>query len=245
MNYKFKIAALLSCLSLISAQAQLFPVAGDKQIVFGMNGNSASIQYRKFTTETINNRLGIFANIGINNSVNENNGLKLTQNSSNFSGSIAVGKQKNFFIGEKFSPYVALDASIGVNYFASKGETSLLDSSKYNQSRNYNLRTVSLKSLNEQNRINLNVGLIAAIGFNYYLAKNFAIGAECRLATININYAITGSGKDKQESTTWNTSTNTLIKEPGYNTESKLKSGYSLLGAFNPTIQITAAFYIK
>lgn len=142
MNKLF-ITALIVILATVTSNAQYFPSQGDKQVVLGMSGNSAMILLRKFKTETICNRYGVY--LSFNQSANEttNRGLKNNRANSSLYGSFSYGKQKNFLIGEKFSPYIALDASLNINSSTNNYEQRLIDSSAYNYYSNPNYRKIS------------------------------------------------------------------------------------------------------
>ena len=253
------IPTLSICLLTSSLNAQNLPQAGDKQIQPGVAGNSAMIVYKKFISETKALRFGGNVSYVINNQENVNNGLKINTKNNSINMYGLVGIQKSYNVSDKFAAYTGIDFSLGFGYNNNESNSQIIDSSLYNKTsdRYSNRRTISQNSSSKRDFFSINSGLIPFLGFNYYLTKNFSIGAECRFHVVGVTYGLPSESRGRSSgsyllSKEYDTNSNQYSfknaevkdSEP-YENIYKTTKNFNIGGSFQPTIYITANFYFK
>lgn len=160
----------------LSAQAQdssgttasdFKPVAGDKTIEVGTslyfgnnnyyyNNSGATLQFRKFTSDTHAFRIGASAHFDHN---DYGNGIK-----SNFSVlTFALGTERHFAGTSRISPYIGAELPLSIASSSYENKESTIKGAWSNGG---------------QNRAFKAIGLNAVAGVDFYIVKNFYIGLE-------------------------------------------------------------------
>jgi opacity protein-like surface antigen len=181
------------------SQAQYKPEAGDKNLEINfapLGGTPVSIpgiKFRSFMSETSAFRLGVF--VGYNNTTtitqeedfnddNEQLDLELRSRLSTFSVAIQPGIEKHFAGTERLSPYIG--------GYVNLGYTSKTDYSE-SQTQNGPLTDTDLYLADMTKKTGqLNLGLNAVAGFDYYFAAKLYIGAE-----VGFGFAMNNDFKSK------------------------------------------------
>jgi hypothetical protein len=189
MKKLFIVLSLIATTFAANAQDDFRPTAGKKGFTFGLqnvfqNGSSSitstapsktgSLLFKYYIADDLAVRAGInYSHNGTKttDTLQAGNPTVVTKNSSSTAG-IQLGIQKSFGEG-RLEPYVGADV-----YFSKT-------SGKYDQkTTNKNGTSSEVQSKNASNNGGVyngpstNIGLIPVVGFNYYIAKGFAIGAE-------------------------------------------------------------------
>jgi hypothetical protein len=181
------------------SQAQYKPEAGDKNLEINfapLGGTPVSIpgiKFRSFMSATSAFRLGVF--VGYNNTTtitqeedfnddNEQLALELRDKLSTFSVAIQPGIEKHFAGTERLSPYIGGFVNLGytskTDYSESETQTGPIADTE--------LFLADMTTKTGQ----LNLGLNAVAGFDYYFAAKLYIGAE-----VGFGFAMNNDFKSK------------------------------------------------
>jgi opacity protein-like surface antigen len=183
------------------SQAQYKPEAGDKNLEINfapLGGTPVSIpgiKFRSFMSATSAFRLGVF--VGYNNTTtitqeedfdvdnnNEQLDLELRDKKSTFSFAIQPGIEKHFAGTDRLSPYIG--------GFVNLGYTSKTDYSESQTVTGPITDTDLFLADTKTSTGQLNLGLNAVAGFDYYFAAKLYIGAE-----IGFGFAMNNDFKSK------------------------------------------------
>jgi hypothetical protein len=199
---------VIFCLSIaISTNAQR-PKAGNKLINagfmdFGPRLNGGFLVLKKYKDSVNAYRFGMSFVSNIYKQNLNSDGMVITAGEEklyNSSFNMFVGKQRNFLITKRFEPYVAGDLSLDVTNHLRKLDSHITDTlyDKYFQSI-HNYPSFTKKSIgdyiHQENKYPFKIGVcaIVSLGFNYFLFKNLAIGAEFRASVAELSYRTSGT----------------------------------------------------
>ena len=244
---------ILAVGTFLQAQAQsdttlYTPVKGDKQFVFGLNTNSVGFTLKKYCTNTFAMRLGISGSTTMSKSgdvtsstlslpngaqvINPDDSKDIYSETRQSNMGLKIGFQKSVFVQKRFETYLGLDLALTNNRFYNK-------SSNVSYIVNGNTYDRIVETSSSKSQRGMNAGLNTLIGFNYYVASRFAIGAEFWVTPIYFNHG----GTVTSESTSWNTTSNTMYNS--YGNYTKTQKGTNTIGnSFNGTAQITATLFL-
>jgi hypothetical protein len=221
----------------------LKPTAREKQFTFAINNNSGFFAFKKYRTPTLAYRFGFSGNYAVNHNNYSNDQLIYSQTgfdsvSHNFSTSsnslfslnLFLGFQKSFGTYKHFEPYAGVDLSVGNRFQNGKSETTN-NPGPYSSSSKYIVQT----NTETHNNVIPTVSLLPFIGFNYYLAERFALGAEYRLAIVSMSFS-----KDQKTTTTYHFSDGSTTSLDSPNTISNT----NITGSFSGSAYITATFFL-
>lgn len=235
---------LFIAVSLIASSFAAFaqkPVAGDKGFTFGVNGLGAfglggtnqttasssgtitpTLLFRYYLADDMAVRAGL--NYGRSGKTTTNDltstaGTKTeTKTGGNGQFAITLGIQKSLGSSEKLEPYVGADLLFGVGKVNGTLEqtTTVTDATKAGGTNGDYTKTTN--TLASQTRI----GILPAVGFNYYFSDKFAFGAEFNWGFV---YNNTGTGSSKTE-TKVGTNTTTTTTSGGLSTKAGTFGNY-------------------
>lgn len=170
------LVAAIAAFTMGTASAQYKPAAGEHtlEVNFAPLGGSpvsiAGIKMRSFGTETSAFRLGVFLGFSNTTTITQDednqNGASLKElkdTESSFSINIQPGIEKHYAGTERLSPYIGGVLNIGYMATTSKSETQY---------------TESLVGEDVEKGGNLNLGLNAVAGVDYYIAHHLYLGTE-------------------------------------------------------------------
>ncbi len=157
-----------------SADAQYKPAAGERtlEVNFAPLGGSpisiGGIKYRTFSTETSALRLGVFLGYGSTTTVTQDEDsdadlVELKDKESSFTINLQPGIEKHFAGTERLSPYIGGVVNIGYGTTTERNEQQVPDEEVG--------ATITKGG-------NLNLGLNAIAGFDYYIANKLYLGTE-------------------------------------------------------------------
>ena len=236
----------------LQAQAQsdttsFTPVKGDKQFVFGLNTNAAGFTLKKYCTNTFAMRLGISGSVTVSKSgdvtsstqtlgngvqiINPDDSKDIYTNSRHSSMGLKIGMQKSFLVQKRFEPYWGIDLTL-VNTRSFNENSNV---SYYNDGTATGYYRVVDKSSNKSTT-GMNIGINTFLGFNYYVASRFAVGAEFWVVPIYFNHG----GTNTAESSSLNTTSGVF----NYNNSSTRKGSNTIGNSFNGSVQITATVFL-
>lgn len=235
---------ILGLLATTAIQAEpadtLRPIAGEKQFVMSLGTNTSSFQIKKYKTASFAWRYGLGGGYNWDKQSNNSNttytpaysysNTEYNNNNLYLSLYLTFGFQKSFGNFKNFEPYTGLDFGLGnrIEKRTSEQKMTPLDPQTVQGSQ------IGSKT-ETSGYVNINTHLTPFIGFNYYLAERFALGAEYRfnLATLNI------PGNRKTTTTYY-----FYQSEPNTATTTNENSGASLNGSLNGYAQLTVTMFI-
>lgn len=232
MKSKIFISLFILCVSIAFAQK---PKKGDRQLVVGANLGSASLTYKKYTKDDLVLRYQLNTGFEYNRPTDvEDDGIKSEFKKSNSSIGLNIGVQKNLLLtSERFEPFIGFVLGLGYENMNSYSSTVYEDSIKYKISK----REESYeKSTFRSDIYKINFGLVA--GFNYYVAKNFALGAEISMGRLTLNRLTSLKTSEKYEYD---------YREKGFTKNNSLDAFFSdqINFSISPSVQVTASFWFK
>jgi hypothetical protein len=221
------------------------PGGGDKLLTVGILGNNAFLAYKVYKDSVHVNRFGVsgslsWINTGIEDSYSQYAQVinKKTDSNRNFSGGFFWGKQHNFLGNKRLEPYIGYDISVNVSYSSSYSRTEVVDTL---YSRNFPNGFFSNKShigdysfSKTKTPLSIGVSFTPLTGLNYFIFKNFAVGAEFRLTVASLQYGF--SGKNTSENKTQGVVTT-------YHTN--VLNSFNAQGKLTGAAFITASYYFK
>lgn len=155
------------------------PAKGRQSFTFGISpsplnintgvGRTNTLLYRYYFREGMAYRAGLNLSFATNSSVNNNQGNKITTKYNYFTPDISFGVQKSFKTDNRLEPYIGVDLIGGYNYTYNSTKNEVTDPNLANNGDF--VQTVTTTN-------GFNISLAPLAGLNYYLLKNFAIGAE-------------------------------------------------------------------
>lgn len=159
------------------ANAQYKPTAGERtlEVNFAPLGGTpvsiGGIKYRSFSSETSAFRLGVFLGYGSTTRVtqdedSETNKVELKDKEGSFTINVQPGIEKHFAGTERLSPYIGGVLNIGY------GTTSERKEAQIGPDSDKKVGTTITKGGN------LNLGLNAVAGVDYYIASKLYLGTE-------------------------------------------------------------------
>lgn len=225
----------LLTLAVSSLFAQYKPEEGTYGITFGITGLN-TVALTPLSSGTVGFRYAmannIWARVNLNltsTSANNENTVGGVLNSTKTTGmnyALSIGAQKNFGGTDRLNPYLGLDLSIGNvggGKTVTRSEVVNADSTLITDDANGDFYQITSK-----NASGLSIGLTPVVGFQYFFAKNFAVGGE-------FGWGFSTSSTKGGETTTEGTGiTTTTVKN-----ESKSSSGgFGTSGSGNITITV-------
>jgi hypothetical protein len=155
------------------------PAKGTQSFTFGINpsplninsgvGRTNTLLYRYYFKDRMAYRAGLNLSFADNTSTNNNQSNKITTKYKYYTPALSFGIQRSFKTYNKLEPYVGVDLIGGYNYTYNSTKNEVSDP---NLSNNGDfVQTVTTTN-------GFNISLAPLVGLNYYLLKNFAIGAE-------------------------------------------------------------------
>jgi hypothetical protein len=249
MKNKIILSLLFISLFTIHSYSQR-PGKGDRLLSFGIFNNTGFLAYKIYKDSARVTRFGVSGSANISNSGQgvSYSATSLTQSqtqNSNSSYNVGFfwGKQRSFFAFKRFEPYLGYDISVNLSYSYAYSKTTITDTAYVttantnngyiypNSNRNYIGDGTSYTNITP---VALSASIIPFIGFNYFIFKNFALGAEYRLTVATLKYGLAGTN-----------STSTIFQ--GVETDYHAKILPSFSGAFSLTGAgfITASYYFR
>jgi len=242
MKQHILIIALMATSAAIQAEPAdtLRPAAGEKQFVMSLGTNTSSFLIKKYKTASFAWRYGLSGNYGGN---RQSTTAKSTSSPSypysetefifhnlDLGLYLNVGFQKSFGTYKNFEPYTGMDFGIGnrIEKRSNENKYTTVDPATAPGSQ------IGQKT-ETKSYLNLGTNLTPFIGFNYYLAERFALGAEYRFNLLSIS--IPGN----RESTT---TTYLYQTDPAVVTNLYKSKGANLNGNFNGYAQLTVTMFI-
>jgi hypothetical protein len=217
---------LFIAVSLIASSFAAFaqkPVAGDKGFTFGVNGLGAfglsgtnqtgagngmspTMLFRYYLADDMAVRAGLNYQRAGNTKTTDLTATAGTKTETKTGGNgqfaITLGIQKSLGSAEKLEPYVGADLLFGVGKVNGTLETTttVTDATKAGGTNGDYTKTTN--TLASQTRI----GILPAVGFNYYFSDKFAFGAEFNWGFVYNNQ---GTGSSKTETKVGSNTTTT------------------------------------
>ncbi|MBX9851272.1 MAG: hypothetical protein K2X86_05870 [Cytophagaceae bacterium] len=225
------------------------PVAGAKGFTFGVTGinnigvggaantglglSRSTLLFRYYVADGLAVRVGLGYENDKSTIVNDQtkfNGTKTTiKNTGGGDFAITLGAQKSLGEGEKLEPYVGADLLIGMggNGATTENTTEVTDATLAGGT-NGDFTTV--KNTVEKT---MSIGILPTVGFNYFFAENFAIGAE-----FNWGFVMSNTKTGEQTTTTKTGGTTTTTTTPtGFDTKG------SEFGSFGSGLLTVSVFF--
>lgn len=183
------------------------PGEGDKLISFGLLNNTGFLMLKCYKDTLKANRFGLSGNYYTRQ--NETQDVyspqasylnKKTSSESNYNVGVFFGKQRSFTAFKNFEPYLGCDIGISLGSGKTKSKTEVTDTL---YSKNGILYPPSFligdySKMETRNPVVVGATIMPFLGFNFFLFKNFALGAEYRISVARFNYSF--GGLDKFES---------------------------------------------
>lgn len=155
------------------------PEKGAQSFTFGISpsplnintgvGRTNTLLYRYYFKERMAYRAGLNLSFASNTSTNNYQGNKTTTKYNYYTPDISFGIQRSFKTDNRLEPYVGIDLIGGYNYTYNSTRNEVTDPNLTNNGDF--VQTVTTTN-------GFNISLAPLAGLNYYLLKNFAIGAE-------------------------------------------------------------------
>jgi uncharacterized membrane protein (DUF441 family) len=165
--------------------AQFKPEEGNYGITFGINGlqtvtleplSSGTVGFRYVMANNLWARVNLNVT-SLNTKLENTQGGYLTNNkTSGTNFALSVGAQKNFEGTDRLNPYFGIDLSIGNSgggKTVNRTEVVNADSTLMPGDANGDFTEITTK-----NPKGMAIGLTPVVGFQYFFAQNFAVGAE-------------------------------------------------------------------
>ena len=177
-----------SLTQVIIASDTLTPRKGEKQLTFALADNSGFFMFKKYCSPKFATRFGFSGGYNIaNQSFPQSSGPSSEQKYRNFNFQLSFGLQRSFGNFKRFEPYTGMDLGIG-NRMESTTTTN------YNVSNGIGLAPTDVIETKQERKIYFSpsASLTPLVGFNYYIAERFALGAEYRVPLVNF-YMVSNS----------------------------------------------------
>jgi len=187
---KKTIFAFLALFLITASAFAQFPEAGTKSFTFGISGlstiglntnvgHTGNLLYKYYTTDNLALRFSGGLAINSTGFTSDNGSGKNSVSSTvNNSYSLGFGLQRNIVNVNKFNIYAGADLALTIAYSRNSTKNVTYDSSLVGGQNGDYFETITL------NPTNLKIGLYPFGGVNYFLSKNFAIGAEFSLGAL-------------------------------------------------------------
>ena len=213
----------------IIASDTLTPRKGEKQFTFALADNSGFFIYKKYTSPNTALRFGLSGNYLFSSHEYPNIDGPSSENKTRaFVLQLSFGLQRSFGNFKRFEPYYGADLSIG----------NRMESNTYINSNPLNgIGSSSLVETRQERKVYVSpvISITPLLGFNYYIAERFALGAEYRISLINFN--VTNNAKS--------TITHKYADGTSNTQELKAPDHVSFSGQFRGVAYVTATLFIN
>ena len=172
----------------IIASDTLTPRKGEKQLTFALSDNSGFFMFKKYCSPKMAFRYGFSGNYNITDqSIPQTSGPSTEVKSRFFAYQLFFGLQRSFGNFKRFEPYMGMDLGLG-----NRMESSIIRS--YSPIIGFGGSPTAVIETKQERKSSFSpsVSLTPHIGFNYYIAERFALGAEYRIPIANF-YMTTNS----------------------------------------------------
>ncbi len=172
-----------SLTNVIIASDTLTPRKGEKQLTFALADNSGFFMFKKYCSPKFATRFGFSGNYNVSNqSVPQPSAPSNEIKSGSFDFQLFFGFQRSFGNFKRFEPYMGMDLGLG-NRMQSYTSTT------YSPSTGLGNNPTAVIETKDERKVYFSplASLTPLIGFNYYIAERFALGAEYRIPIVNFN----------------------------------------------------------
>jgi hypothetical protein len=229
---------LIACFSLLSISVfAQFPDAGSKGITFGISGTSGlnlnvshngSLMYKYYINDGFIMRYSALISYSSTSNTSTSSGRESENDNTNYAFGLGIGCEKIFVKVDKFQMYGGLDLVPGISGGSSLGSNTVVDHTKAGGiDGDFN------KTVTKRPQI-FSIGLYPFLGFEYFITKNFSVGAEF---SISPTFSFPGNG------TTVTTGQSNGIPQPEVDANQGQKAQFSI--ASSGTALISGSFYFK
>ncbi|MBC7388697.1 MAG: hypothetical protein H7329_05775 [Opitutaceae bacterium] len=179
----------------IIASDTLTPRKGEKTLTFALADNSGFFMFKKYCSPKVAFRYGFSGNYNITDqSLPQASGPSTEVKNRFFAYQLFFGFQRSFGNFKRFEPYMGMDLGLG-NRMEKSIMTSYSPIAGFGGSPN----TVIETKIERKSNFSPSVSLTPLIGFNYYIAERFALGAEYRIPVANFYMTTNSTSKTTQK----------------------------------------------
>jgi hypothetical protein len=207
------------------------PVAGDNQIVLGIQGsNTGYLLLKHYYKDDMAKRYAIGGQ-GLSYSNRPESvyyGSQTKNYSYNVNSFISYGIQKSFDGLEKIEPYIGIDYSLNIAMNKNYYKSLIVDTTGTGRNN------LGDYSMSKTSNLSLTLNFKPLIGFNYYIKKNFAVGIEYSLNLFYVGYIFPSSHTSESQ-------LNGLYKY----SSNKGNQTFNIGSSFKDNFAITFSYYFK
>jgi hypothetical protein len=219
------------------------PGSGDKLITFGLLNNTGFLVFKNYKDSLKCNRFGLTGSYITNHSETQdlyspyasvlNKNINVL---SQYNFGLFFGKQKSFGSLKNFEPYIGYDIGVNISSSTTKNRNEVTDTLYTQNGFSYNNKQsigdyTSSKIITP---VKLGVSIMPFLGFNYFVFKNFALGAEYRITVASFYYGFSGTNDYE-----------TNINGKTESHKSKTGKNFNGSSAFSGAGYITASYYFR
>ena len=169
-----------SVTNVIIASDTLTPRKGEKTLTFALADNSGFFMFKKYNSAKTACRFGFSGGYNaIDQSIPQISGPSAESRKRSFDFQLSLGLQRSFGNFKRFEPYMGMDLGIG-NRMESSTYTTFTPST-------FGASPLTVIETKQYRRSNFSpsASITPLVGFNYYIAERFALGAEYRVPVAN------------------------------------------------------------